>query len=162
MMVPFVSILWLINSSVLRLCVTQVYSGFAWAVFNLCAGLFIWDAAPRENRTRYIALFAGLSALGLTLGSLIGGDLGPFLPQISGSYYLSIFLLSGIVKLVVVAGLFRRISEVRRVQSYKNHRTALWRFTTIYASKLVANNLRSYPSETPPRIKLILLCNASG
>ncbi len=119
MMVTFVSILWLVNSSVVWLCATQVYSGFAWAGFNLCAGLFIWDAAPQENRTRYIALFAGLSALGLTLGSLIGGDLGPNLPKIFGSYYLSIFLLSGIVKLVVVAGLFRRISEVRSVQAVK-------------------------------------------
>jgi predicted MFS family arabinose efflux permease len=118
-MIIFVSILWLFNSSVVWLCATQVYSGFAWAGFNLCAGLFIWDAAPQENRTRYISLFAGLSALGLTLGSLIGGDAGPYLPKISGSYYLSIFLLSGIVKLIVVAGLFRRISEVRSVQAIK-------------------------------------------
>jgi len=119
MMVPFVSLLWLINSSVVWLCATQVYSGFAWAGFNLCAGLFIWDAAPRENRTRYIALFVGLGAVGLTLGSLIGGDLGPYLPKISGSYFLSIFLLSGIVRLVVVAGLFRRTSEVRNVQTVR-------------------------------------------
>jgi len=118
-MVIFVSVLWMVNSSVVWLCATQVYSGFAWAGFNLCAGLFIWDAAPQENRTRYIALFAGLSALGLTLGSLIGGDAGPYLPKISGSYYLSIFLLSGIVKLIVVAGLFRHISEVRSVQAIK-------------------------------------------
>jgi MFS family permease len=119
LMVPFVSLLWLVSSSVSWLCAVQVYSGFAWAGFNLCAGMFIWDAAPQENRTRYIALFGAFNALGITIGSLIGGNLGPHLPKISGSYFLTLFLVAGIVKLIVVLGLFRRISEVRNVQSIK-------------------------------------------
>ena len=119
LMIPFVSLLWLVNSSVTWLLATQVYSGFAWAGFNLCAGIFIWDAAPQENRSRYIALFGAFSALGITMGSLIGGNLGPYLPKISGSYFLTLFLVAGIVKLIVVLGLFRRISEVRNVQPIK-------------------------------------------
>jgi MFS family permease len=119
MMLPFISMLWLVNSGVVWLCATQVYSGFAWAGFNLCAGLFIWDAAPQENRTRYITLFSALGALGFTIGALIGGNLGPHLPQIKGSYFLTLFLLSGVLRLIVVLGLFRRISEVRNVQSVK-------------------------------------------
>jgi MFS family permease len=119
MMLPFISMLWLVNSGVVWLCATQVYSGFAWAGFNLCAGLFIWDAAPQENRTRYITLFSALGALGFTIGALIGGNLGPHLPQIKGSYFLTLFLLSGVLRLIVVLGLFRRISEVRSVQSVK-------------------------------------------
>jgi MFS family permease len=81
--------------------------------------MFIWDAAPQENRTRYIVLFGAFNALGITIGSLIGGNLGPHLPKISGSYFLTLFLVAGIVKLIVVLGLFRRISEVRNVQSIK-------------------------------------------
>ena len=118
-MIPLVPILWTINSSTLWLCTAQVYSGFALAGFNLCAGLFIWDAAPQENRTRYITLFAALSALGSTLGALIGGNIGPHLPQISGSYFLTIFLLSGVLRLIVVIALFRHISEVRDVPRIK-------------------------------------------
>ena len=68
LMIPFITMLWLVNSSVVWLCTVQVYSGFAWAGFNLCAGLFIWDAAPQENRTRYITLFGALGALGATRG----------------------------------------------------------------------------------------------
>jgi hypothetical protein len=45
--------------------------------------------------------------------------LGPHLPTISGSYFRTLFLLAGILKLAVVLGLFRRIYEVRRVQSVK-------------------------------------------
>jgi MFS family permease len=119
LMIPLVPILWTINSSTLWLCTAQVYSGFALAGFNLCAGLFIWDAAPQENRTRYITLFAALSALGSTQGALIGGNIGPHLPQISGSYFLTIFLLSGVLRLIVVIALFRHISEVRDVPRIK-------------------------------------------
>jgi MFS family permease len=96
-----------------------VFSGFAWGGFNLCAGLFVYDAAPQENRTRYIALFTALGALGATLGALIGGNLGPHLPTISGSYFLTLFLVSGVLRLIVVLGLFRRISEVRSVPQVK-------------------------------------------
>ena len=60
-----------------------------------------------------------MNALGITLGALIGGNLGPHLPKIAGSYFLTLFLLAGIVKLLVVLGLFRRISEVRAVQPVK-------------------------------------------
>ena len=119
MMIPFVSLLWLVNSSVVWFCAVQVYSGFAWAGFNLCAGMFIWDAAPQQNRTRYIALYGALGALGVTAGSLIGGNLGSHLPKISGSYFLTLFLIAGIAKLLVVLGLFRNISEVRSVPPVK-------------------------------------------
>jgi predicted MFS family arabinose efflux permease len=119
LMIPFVSFLWLVSPNVVWLCSVQIYSGFVWAGFNLCIGLFIWDAAPQDNRSRFIALFGGLNALGITLGALIGGNLGPHLPEISGSYFLTLFLIAGFVKLLVVFGLFRRISEVRNVQPVK-------------------------------------------
>ena len=107
--------LWLVNSGVAWFCLVQVFSGFAWAGYNLCAGLFIFDAAPQENRARYIALFGALGAMGATVGSLLGGNLGPHLFRIDGSYYLTLFLLSGVVRLVVVILLFKKIFEVREV-----------------------------------------------
>jgi hypothetical protein len=60
-----------------------------------------------------------MNALGITLGALIGGNLAPHLPKISGSYFLTLFLIAGIVKFLVVLGLFRRISEVRDVLPVK-------------------------------------------
>jgi MFS family permease len=119
LMIPFISLLYPVSPSVIWLCGVQVFAGFAWAGFNLCVGLFIWDAAPQDNRTRFVALFSAMNALGITLGSLISGNLGPHLPTISGSYFLTLFLVAGTVKLIVVLGLFRRISEVRSVQTVK-------------------------------------------
>jgi len=119
LMIPFVSFLWLVSPNVVWLCSVQLFSGFAWAGFNLCIGMFIWDAAPQDNRTRFIALFGALNAFGITLGSLLGGILGPHLPDIAGNYFLTLFLFAGLIKLIVVLGLFRRISEVRNVQPIK-------------------------------------------
>lgn len=119
LMIPFVPMLWLVSSNVVWICSVQVYSGFAWAGFNLCAGLFIYDAAPQENRARYIALHGALSAVGAMTGAFVGGNIGDYLPQIKGSDYLSLFLLSGILRLGVVLLLFRKIEEVREVEAVK-------------------------------------------
>lgn len=119
LLIPFIPPLFVVNSSVPWLSLVQVYSGIAWAGYNLCAGLFVYDAAPQENRTRYIALFGALGAVGATVGSLLGGNLGPHLPRINGSYFVTLFLLSGIARLAVVIGLFRHIHEVRDVAPTK-------------------------------------------
>ena len=118
-MVPFVPLLWLLNSSVYWIFFCHAFSGFAWAGFNLCMGLFVYDASPQENRTRYIAIFGTFGSIGATLGSLIGGTIGPYLPLIKGSYFLTLFLISGIARLLVVSLLLRRVSEVRDVPPIK-------------------------------------------
>ncbi len=115
-MIPFVPALWAVNHSVYWMVFVQVYSGFAWAGFNLCAGLFVYDTSPQENRARYIALYGALGSVGAMLGSLIGGNLGPHLPPVSGSYFLTLFLLSGALRMVVVLALARQLSEVRDVE----------------------------------------------
>ena len=115
LMIPFIPMLWLVSSSVIWMSLVQLLAGFTWAGFNLCAGLFIYDATPQENRTRYIAIFGALNAFGAMVGAFIGGQIGPHLPQIFGSFYLSLFLLSGILRLVVVIIFFRRFQEVREV-----------------------------------------------
>jgi MFS family permease len=117
LMIPFIPMLWLISRNVYWIFIAQMYSGFAWAGFQLSSNIFIYDASPPENRTRYIALANALAFLGISLGSLAGGLIAPYLPLIKGSYFLSIFLVSGISRLLVVALFFPRISEVRDVKA---------------------------------------------
>ncbi|MDD5189648.1 MAG: MFS transporter, partial [Dehalococcoidales bacterium] len=50
-MVPFVPIAWVISTNFGWLIFAQIYSGFAWAGFQLPSSLFIYDASPQENRT---------------------------------------------------------------------------------------------------------------
>jgi MFS family permease len=113
--VPFVPIGWALYHSLWWLTVMQIFSGFAWAGFQLSSGVFIFDAAPQQNRTRYIALYNSLIFLGVSLGSLTGGIVAPLLPPFMGSYFRSIFIVSGVARLAVALFFLPRIKEVRRV-----------------------------------------------
>jgi len=113
--VPFVALGWALSHSLWWLTVMQIFSGFAWAGFQLSSGVFIFDAAPQQNRTRYIALYNSLIFLGVSLGSLTGGIVAPLLPPFMGSYFRSIFIVSGVARLAVALFFLPRIKEVRRV-----------------------------------------------
>jgi MFS family permease len=113
--VPFVPLGWVLSHSLWWLVVIQIFSGFAWAGFHLSSGVFIFDAAPPQNRTRYIALYNSLIFLGVSLGSLAGGIVAPLLPPFMGSYFLSIFIVSGVARLTVALFFLPRIKEVRKV-----------------------------------------------
>jgi len=123
-MVPFIPVAWAVSQNFWWLIAAQVFSGFAWAGFQLASSLFIYDASPPDNRSRYIAVYNSLSFLGFSLGSLAGGLVLPILPPVAGSQYLSIFLLSGFVRLLFVALLVTQITEVRHVPVF-NARTIL-------------------------------------
>jgi MFS family permease len=117
--VPFVPLGWLPSQSLWWLTIMQIFSGFAWAGFQLSSGVFIFDAAPPQNRTRYIALYNSLIYLGASVGSLVGGIVTPLLPPITGSYFLSIFAVSGVARLAVALFFLPRIKEVRKVPQIK-------------------------------------------
>lgn len=117
--VPFVPLGWALSHNFWWLIVVQVFSGFAWAGFQLSSGVFIFDAAPPQNSTRYIALYNSLLFLGVSLGSLIGGIMTPLLPSFMGSYFPSIFIVSGVARLAVVLFFLPRIKEVRNVPRMK-------------------------------------------
>jgi MFS family permease len=114
-LIPVVPILWLASRQVYYLALVQTVAGFAWAGFNLASVNFIYDAAPPEKRTQHIALFNAMNGIAICLGALLGGFVAPHLPLVLGYNLLTLFLISGILRAMVVAILLRRISEVRRV-----------------------------------------------
>ena len=113
--VPFVPLGWALSHNFWWLIGMQLFSGFAWAGFQLSSSVFIFDAAPPQNSRRYIALYNSLIFLGVSVGSLTGGIVAPLLPPFMGSYFLSIFIVSGVARLVVALFFLPRIEEVRKV-----------------------------------------------
>jgi len=114
-LVPIVPVLWAVSGNVYWILFAQVFSGLAWAGFSLASSLFIYDASPQQNRTRYIAIYNATMYLGVSLGSLSGGIIAPHLPRIMGSYFLSIFLVSGLLRAGVAVLIARQLTEVRNV-----------------------------------------------
>jgi MFS family permease len=115
LLVPLVPIVWLFSSNVYYLIAAQIFSGFAWGGFNLASVNFVYDASEKQDRARLIAFFKAMIGIALCLGALIGGFIIPYLPPVFGHQLLTLFLISGLLRGVVVILLLRLIFEVRHV-----------------------------------------------
>lgn len=115
-LIGVVPLLWLFSRNVVFLGFVQVYTGVAWAGFNLVSTNFIYDATTAKNRTAYLAYFnAGVGIAG-GLGALAGSLLVGQVPPLLGSALLTMFLLSGILRLLAALAFLPRLEEVRRVR----------------------------------------------
>ncbi len=114
-LIPLVPLLWTVSHQLYFLIPVQVLSGFAWAGFNLTSTNFLYEASAPEKRIQYIAVFNAMNASAVCLGALAGGYLVLKLPALFGFNLLTLFLLSGLLRGLVVVFLLRRISEVRKV-----------------------------------------------
>lgn len=114
-LIPFIPMLWLLSRQVYALVCFEVFSNFAWAGFNLASVNFMYDASPPESRTQRLALFNAMNGLAVFIGSLCGGFMATRLPAVFGFSLLTLFAISGILRLVVVATFLRGLREVRHV-----------------------------------------------
>jgi len=107
---------WIINQNPVYLVFIQILSGFAWSGFNLCATNFIYDAVSPEKRTRCIAYFNVFTGVALCSGALLGGYLVNILPKLFGFRILSLFLVSSVLRFLVVILFSRKVKEVRKIE----------------------------------------------
>jgi MFS family permease len=127
LLIPFVPIVWLISTNYYFLIAAQIFSGFCWGGFNLVSVNFVYDSSESLSRTKYIAFFNSMSGMALCLGALAGGYLVPYLPEIRGNQFLTLFLISGLLRLVLAVVFLRLIVEVRRVPNVNTFRVLLGR-----------------------------------
>ena len=114
-MIPMVSVWWLFSGNVYYLIAIELYSGFAWAGFELTSFNFLLETITPNKRTKYIAYYNVINGVGLLAGALIGGLL-IYYNKVFWSRYLLVFLVSGILRLLVVLIFIPRLKEVRQVE----------------------------------------------
>jgi MFS family permease len=102
LMIPLVPVVWLAGHDLIYLIIIQVFSGFAWSGFNLASTNLLYESAAPERRTRAIAVFNALSGTAMCVGAAIGGVIATRLPEIAGQSFLTLFLLSGILRAAAV------------------------------------------------------------
>ncbi len=118
LLLPFIPFLWLISPNPIYLIFLNAFAGYAWSGFNLCALNFIFDAASPDVRTRCLGYFNFTNGIALFLGGILGGYLANRLPSFFGrSQLLTLFFLSGILRLLVNIFLSRSFREVRKAES---------------------------------------------
>jgi len=117
LLIPLIPLLWLISANPIFLILINAFAGYAWSGFNLCAVNFIFDAASPEVRTRCLGYFNFTNGIALFFGGLIGGYLAGRVPSLFfRSPLLTLFLISGILRLLTNLFLLKRFREVRGVE----------------------------------------------
>jgi len=138
LLIPFIPILWIFSTNTVYLIAVQLFSGAAWAGFNLAASSFVFDAVRPENRIRCIAYYNFYVALGLLAGASVGGYL---IHLLRDAVYLSaipaVFVISGIMRLVMAFYFIPKLKEVRLVELPLAHSTifSIGRFIAIRPSE---------------------------
>ncbi|MBU1062209.1 MAG: MFS transporter [Candidatus Omnitrophica bacterium] len=121
-LIGIIPLLWIINRHPIFLVFAQIFSGFLWAGFNLCASNFIYDSVTSAKRTRCIAYFSALNGIALCGGSLLGGFLLQKLPNLFGYKILSLFLLSSVLRILVGIFMPMKLKEVRPIEKISNNK----------------------------------------
>ncbi len=100
-LMPLIPIAWLFGSDFTYLLAVQAFSGAVWAGFTLAAGNTAYDLLPPERRAVGIAGHNIGTNIGLFAGALVGAWLGQaeWVPAPGG--LLTVFLVSGLVRLAV-------------------------------------------------------------
>jgi len=110
-LIPFVPILWLFSSNIAYLCMIQAFSGVIWSAFDLGVQTFIYKATSPAQRLRYIVYYKSLTSFSVALGALTGALLVNNVVPIFGSKILTLFLLSGILRMAVARVMLPKLTQ---------------------------------------------------
>ena len=117
MLTPLIPFLWLFSTNFHYLIVVEIFSGIAWAGFNLSTSNFIFDAVKPENRVRCISYYKFFEGIAIVIGAALGGALINHLPAwIFISSIPFVFLISGILRLVTSLLLLPTLKEARLIE----------------------------------------------
>jgi len=123
-LVPIVPILWVLHPSPIYLIfVPSLLSGVMWSGFNLATGNFIYDSVSQEKRGLVISYYNMINGIGIFLGAGIGAILIKYLTIELMEPIVAIFLISALLRMIVVFIFIPQIKEVRKTESIKSSRT---------------------------------------
>ncbi len=129
--------LWLVSTSFWFIIGVQMISGSFWSGFSLAATNYLFDAVPGEKRSQYTAFHNILTAVGASVGALLGGALAVVMPSefdLAGMHFTwvtalyGVFLASSIARIAVAATFLPKLREVREVRAVPV-REFVWRLT---------------------------------
>ena len=113
LLLPAIPLLWMVSPRPAYLICVEIFSGFVWGGFNLCALNFIYDAVSSAKRVRCLSYFAFINGIAIFLGASAGGFLVEHISPFHGSAILTVFLISGILRFLSHFILSRKFREVR-------------------------------------------------
>ncbi len=114
LLIPLIPLFWVVSGGkVFALVLVELFAGFVWGGFNLCATNFIYDAVSPEKRVRCLGYFNLINGCAIFGGASFGGYLADRLPALWGYKLYALFLLSGAVRFSAHFLLSKQFKEVR-------------------------------------------------
>lgn len=117
-LIPFVPLLWIFSQNYWYLLFVEIFSGIAWAGFNLVTANYVFDLVGSQNRMLYTAYYNSLTTFSIFLGALAGSQLkyvGLFF-GING--FLFLFAISFLCRFAVALFFLTKLRELREVEGY--------------------------------------------
>jgi hypothetical protein len=110
--IPAIPIAWLFCSNIGYLAFVQTLSGICWGAFDLSTQSYLYKVAPQAKKLRYIVYTRCIILLSTAVGGLIGAFMvkGVFLTF--GSRLLTVFMISGFFRAVVVMYLMPKLVDL--------------------------------------------------
>jgi len=155
MLTPLIPLFWLFSHNFYYLILVEMFSGIAWAGFNLSSSNFIFDAVKPENRIRCISYYKFFEGIAVCIGALLGGFLIEVVPAwIFISSIPLVFLISGILRLLASLILLPALEEARLIEMGVGH-SLFKKFITIRPSEglviEVVGRHHNYEEEQPKK-----------
>jgi hypothetical protein len=110
--IPALPICWLFCSNVGYLVFVQVLSGICWGAFDLSTQSYLYKVAPPEKKLRYIVYTRCLMLFSTAVGGLVGAYLVNSVFFTFGSKLLSVFMISGFFRAIVVMYLMPKLVDL--------------------------------------------------
>jgi MFS family permease len=120
-----IPLFWIFCQKPAFLFCVQMFAGFAWSGFSLCATNFIYDAVSPGKRIRCVSYFNFLNGIAIAAGAFLGGYLLNYLPGLFGNSIYTLLLMSGVLRLIFCAVMPGRLKEVRVVKRVSSNRLFL-------------------------------------
>jgi MFS family permease len=118
-LIPAIPILWILSPNPIYLVIIpSMIGGMAWAGFNLSAGNFIYDNVRHEKRGLAVSYYNMLNGIGTFLGAGLGALLIKYIQTSLLEPMIIIFVISGILRMIVVIFGIGKITEVRKTSRF--------------------------------------------
>jgi len=120
-MIAFVPLFWVFSTNLTYLITLQVFSGFAWAGFEITTFNFIFDSTSPKKRATCIAYYNLLNGAVILIGAILGGLIVRYNHLFWSRYYL-VFIASSLLRFIAAFAFVPLIKEVRKVKRISNKR----------------------------------------
>ena len=122
LMIPVLPVLYIFSSDWVVLAGINFLSGLIWPGFSLSLGNYVFDAVQPGDRTKGVAIYNTVNAIGAGIGAMLGSWLATVAPSQLALFGLVLPLASNLPVLFLASGLLRLMVSLTFLNTFKERR----------------------------------------